>query len=67
MNGWVCFRWFTYGVLTWQAIVLIIALFTNEDDKAIIWSGVGLVGLVFKGVETAIGTAIAFIHSRRYV
>lgn len=67
MSGWECFRWFTYGVLTWQAIVLIVALFTNEDDKAVIWSGVGLVGLVFKGIETVIGTAIAFIRSRRYV
>lgn len=64
MNGW---GWFTCGALAWQAIVLIVALFTNEDDKAVIWSGVGLVGLVFKGIETAIGTVIAFVVSRRYV
>lgn len=67
MNGWEYLRWFTYGVLTWQAIVLIVALFTNENDRAVIWSGVGLVGLVFKGVETVIGTTIVFIHSQRYV
>ena len=67
MSGWVCFRWFTYGVLAWQAIVLIVALFTNEDDRAVIWSGVGLVGLVFKGIEKVIGTTIGFVASRRYV
>lgn len=64
MSGW---GWFTCGALAWQAIVLLVALFTNEDDKAVIWSGVGLVGLVFKGIETVIGTAIGFIRSRRYV
>lgn len=47
--------------------MLIVALFTNEGDKAVIWSGVGLVGLVFKGIETVIGTAITFVISRRYV
>lgn len=59
--------WFIYGVLAWQAIVLLVALFTNEDDRAVIWSGVGLVGLVFKGIEIVIGTAIGFVCSRRYV
>lgn len=67
MSGWICFRWFIYGVLAWQAIVLIVALFTDEDDRAVIWSGVGVVGVVFKGIEMAIGTIIAFICSRRYV
>lgn len=55
------------GALVWQAIVLLVALFTNEDDKAVIWAGVGLVGLAFKGVETVIGTTIRFVVSRRYV
>lgn len=64
MSNWL---WLIYGALAWQTVVLIVALVTNEDDKAVIWSGVGLVGLVFKGVETVIITAIAFVSSRRYV
>lgn len=64
MSNWL---WLIYGALAWQAVVLIVALVTNEDDKAVIWSGVGLVGLVFRGIEVAVGTTITFISSRRYV
>lgn len=67
MSGWECFRWFACGALAWQAIVLLVALVTNENDDAVIWSGIGLVGLVFKGIVTVIGMAIGFVASRRYV
>lgn len=55
------------GALAWQAVVLIVVLATNEDPGAVIWSGVGLVGVIIAGVCSIIRNTSKWINSRRYV
>lgn len=64
MSNWM---WLMCGMLAWQAIVLIVVLVTNEDGKAVVWSGVGLVGAIVAGVCSLIRKTIKWINSCRFV
>lgn len=55
------------GTLAWQAVVTIVLIATNEDEKATFWVGIGLVGAIVVGVCAAIRNTIKWINSRRYV